>query len=68
MRKHRSSAVRTFSLNLRNASAASDLLKPYDVRLMRYYLVSTRLNHVANDDAECCAPVELAGFQDRRFS
>jgi putative SOS response-associated peptidase YedK len=48
--------------------AASDLLKPYDARLMRYYPVSTRINHVANDDAECSAPVELAQIQARLFS
>ncbi len=34
------------------------LLKPYDGRLMRCYPVSTRINHVAHDDAECSAPVE----------
>ena len=27
---------------------------------MRCYPVSTRINHVANDDKECSAPVELA--------
>jgi hypothetical protein len=27
---------------------------------MRCYPVSTRINHVANDDEECSAPVELA--------
>ena len=41
-------------------SAASELLKPYDTRLMRCYPVSTRINHVANDDEECSQPVELA--------
>jgi hypothetical protein len=29
--------------------------------------VSTRINSVANDDAECCAPVELVQIQDRLF-
>ena len=28
-------------------------MKPYDARLMRCYPVSTRINHVANDDEEC---------------
>ena len=37
--------------------AASDLLKPCDARLMRCYPVSTRINHVANDDEGCSAPV-----------
>lgn len=39
--------------------AASELLKPYDARLMRSYPVSARVNSVANDDAECAAPVEI---------
>jgi putative SOS response-associated peptidase YedK len=48
--------------------AMSDLLKPYDARLMRCYPASTRINPVANDDAECCRPVEFAPTQDRLFS
>jgi putative SOS response-associated peptidase YedK len=51
-----------------NSAAASDLLKPCDARLMRCYPISTRINHVANDDAECSAPVELAQIQSRLFS
>jgi putative SOS response-associated peptidase YedK len=47
--------------------AASELLKPYDARLMRCYPVSSRLNHVGNDDEECSAPVELAEIQNRLF-
>jgi putative SOS response-associated peptidase YedK len=39
-----------------DVSAASDLLKPYDARLMRCYLISSRINHVSNDDAECSRP------------
>jgi putative SOS response-associated peptidase YedK len=46
----------------------SELLKPYDARPMRCYLVSTRINHVANDDEECSAPVELAQIQNRLLS
>jgi putative SOS response-associated peptidase YedK len=46
---------------------ASELLKPYDARLMRCYPVSTRINHVANDDEACSAPVELDQIQDRLF-
>ena len=41
-------------------NAASNQLKPYDARLMRCCPISTQINHVANDDAECSAPVELA--------
>ena len=48
-------------------AAASDLLKPYDARAMRCYPVSTRINHVAHDDEECSAPVELVQIQDRLF-
>jgi putative SOS response-associated peptidase YedK len=50
-----------------NADAASDLLKPFDARQMRSYPVSARVNHVANDDEGCSAPVELTGIQNRLF-
>ena len=50
-----------------NPQVISELLKPYDARLMRCYPVSTRINHVANDDEECSRPVELAQTQDRLF-
>jgi putative SOS response-associated peptidase YedK len=53
---------------MKDVSAASDLLKPCDARLMRCYPVSTRINLVAKDDAECSAPVELAEIQSRLFS
>jgi putative SOS response-associated peptidase YedK len=51
-----------------NVAAASDLLKPYDARLMRCYPVSTRVNHVANDDEGCSRPVELTEIQARLIS
>lgn len=53
---------------MRDVVAASELLKPCDARLMRYYPISTRINHVANDDAECSKPVELAETQNWLFS
>ena len=53
---------------MKDVSAASELLRPYDARLMRCYPVSTRINRVANDDAGCCAPVELGEIQNRLFS
>ena len=53
---------------MKNADAVSELLKLTDARLMRCYPVSTRINHVANDDEECSAPVELARTQDRLFT
>jgi putative SOS response-associated peptidase YedK len=46
-----------------NVQVVSELLKPFDARLMRCYPVSTRINHVANDDEECSRPVELAQNQ-----
>lgn len=42
---------------MRDMDAASELLKPYDARLMRRYPVSTRINNVVNDDEECSKPV-----------
>jgi len=53
---------------MRDVAAASELLKPCDVRLMRCHPVSSRVNHVANDDAECSEPVELAQIQSGLFS
>jgi putative SOS response-associated peptidase YedK len=52
---------------LRDVTVASELLKPYDARLMRCYPVSTRINHVANDDEACSAPVQVASIQNRLF-
>jgi putative SOS response-associated peptidase YedK len=40
-----------------DVTAASELLQPYDAQVMRCYPVSTRVNHAANDNAECCVPV-----------
>jgi len=51
-----------------DAAAASELLRPCDARLMRCYPVSTRINHVANDDEECSRPVELVQTQDGLFA
>jgi putative SOS response-associated peptidase YedK len=42
-----------------NVESVSDLLKPYDARMMRCYPVSSRVNRVANDDAECSTPIEV---------
>jgi putative SOS response-associated peptidase YedK len=51
-----------------NVAAASELLKPFDARMMRCFPVSTRINRVVNDDEECCAAVEVAEIQNRLFS
>jgi hypothetical protein len=50
---------------MRDEGAASDLRRPCDARLMRCYPVSSRVNHVANDDEGCSAPVGLNQAQDR---
>ena len=53
---------------MQNVAEISELLKPYDARLMRCYPVSSRVNHVANDDEECSRPIEVAEAQNRLFS
>jgi putative SOS response-associated peptidase YedK len=52
---------------MKDVSVASELLKPYNARLMRCYPISARINHVANDDEECSAPAELAQIQNQLF-
>jgi putative SOS response-associated peptidase YedK len=42
-----------------DSEVALSILRPYDAGLMRRYPVSTRVNHVQNDDAECAKTVEL---------
>jgi putative SOS response-associated peptidase YedK len=49
-----------------DVAAVSEMLKPYDARMMRSYAVSARVNHVVNDDAECSTPVEIQ-TQDTLF-
>jgi hypothetical protein len=51
-----------------NVEAVSEMLKPFDARLMRCYPISTRINHVANDDEACSAPIELTETQAGLFS
>jgi putative SOS response-associated peptidase YedK len=53
---------------MQNVAAVSEMLKPYNARLMRYYPVSARINHVANDDEECSRPVEVIETQNALFS
>lgn len=50
-----------------DVQVVSELLKPYDARAMRGYPVSTRINHVANDDEECSRPSEIVDNQNRLF-
>jgi putative SOS response-associated peptidase YedK len=51
-----------------NVEVVSEMLKPFDARLMRCYPVSTRINYVGYDDAECSAPIELTETQAGLFS
>ena len=53
---------------MQNVAAVSELLKPYDSRLMRSYPISTRINHVVNDDEDCSRHVEPMQAQDGLFS
>ena len=52
---------------MRNVNVVVELLKPCDASLMRCYPISTRINHVANDGAECSAHVELGEIQNHLF-
>jgi putative SOS response-associated peptidase YedK len=52
---------------MQNVAAISELLKPFDARLMSCYPVSSRVNHVANDDEACSTPVELPRTQTLPF-
>jgi putative SOS response-associated peptidase YedK len=52
---------------MNDVDTVSELLKPCDARLMRCYPVSTRINHVANDDEECSCRIEIAEAQVRLF-
>jgi len=53
---------------MQNVAAISELLKPYDARLMRCYPVSSRVNHVGNDDAECSVAFAQPGSRAFRLS
>jgi putative SOS response-associated peptidase YedK len=48
--------------------AVSDLLRPCDARQKRCVPVSTRINHVANDDEDCSRPVAVMEAQSHLFS
>ncbi len=53
---------------MQNVAVIAELLKPYDPDSMRSYPVSTRINHVANDDEECSMPLQFVQDQDSLFS
>jgi putative SOS response-associated peptidase YedK len=49
---------------MKDVAAASDLLKPYDARLMRCYPISTRINHVADSLTNPLQTLESFSFRD----
>jgi len=51
-----------------NVQVVSELLKPYDKRLMRCHPVSNRVNHVANDDEDCSRPILMPEPQSGLFT
>jgi putative SOS response-associated peptidase YedK len=50
-----------------DVQVVSKRLKPYDAKAMGCYPVSTRINHVANDDEECSRQVQISEAQNRLF-
>lgn len=52
---------------MQNVATITELLRPYNAQRMRLYPVSTRINHVANDDEECSRSVEYVEAQERLF-
>jgi putative SOS response-associated peptidase YedK len=53
---------------MNDVQVVSELLKPYDAKSMRSYPISTRINHVANDDEDSSQPVVLSDTQNRLFA
>jgi putative SOS response-associated peptidase YedK len=53
---------------MKDVPAVSELLRPYDARLMRCYPVSSRINSAVNDDEECSRRAEPAVVQHHLFS
>jgi putative SOS response-associated peptidase YedK len=53
---------------MQNVAAMAELLKPYYGRQMRCYPVSSRVNHVGNDDEECSRPLDITEAQNRLFA
>jgi putative SOS response-associated peptidase YedK len=52
---------------MKGAETAAAMLRPYDANAMSCYPISSRINHVANDDEEFAARVELAPAQPQLF-
>jgi putative SOS response-associated peptidase YedK len=52
---------------MNESAAVTDLLKPFDARLMRVYPVSSRINDANNDDEESAGAIENAEEQAPLF-
>lgn len=52
---------------MKDTKGISQMLKPYDAIAMRSHPVSSRVNHVQNDDEACAAPFELSEAQPGLF-
>ncbi len=52
---------------MKDATLATDCLKPFDARSMKKYPVSTRVNRTENDDQECTREVPIASSAPRLF-
>ena len=53
---------------MKDVLEVSELLKPFAGDYMRCYPVSSRVNHVANDDEDCSRPVEPSDEQGGLFT
>ena len=51
-----------------DVNAVSEMLKPYDARLMRCFPVSASINQLQNDDAEYAKPVGIEALSQSRLS
>jgi putative SOS response-associated peptidase YedK len=50
-----------------DSARVADCLKPFDARLMKKYPVSSRVNHLGNDDEECAREVPSPGTAQSLF-
>ena len=51
-----------------DVNEVSEMLKPYDARLMRCFPVSASINQLQNDDAEYAKPVGIEALSQSRLS
>jgi len=65
---HRESYDQWLDPAMANVEVVTELLKPYDSQKMRRFAVSTRVNHVVNDDEECSRPLDITEAQNRLFA